>query len=523
MKIQLKKTALVAILFTSLGLAGASAVHADVIDAPGDAGSIKTVNAGNVLKDYSEESLNTVNNDTPQGNKDRKYTKYKLDPTGINESNTYQTISGSSQSNMFSTKWFLPDGFNVSNYQHGNFQSVALDNDNHIYFVESNGTNTNYGAIVKFDLAKLEKLGVNTDINALWRAFDYFNPYTEDGLRHNQEYDAAYSKMQDDFDAIKSLTTTLNKNKSYQNNQENWMSNAQKWYYKWKDKRNKYQKKTTAKYSYKTRQNAKKIVKQSKAKMAKWMKSYQGHKAKIKAYDKKLATIQSQIDDHQNKVDSVKNENPDMFKYVDIAQTAQLSPQVDIGHGQTLTFNPQNQHLYLAEDNTLSDLKTDQDNVVMEMDPNTLKPIRQYKFKMLHNKGSKTSNLQLHTLAFDNDGNAYWGRKFGDGYMFFYGRLDEDSVKFSAGSSYVGNRGGDANQFVSVNPANGRLYFVSDDILTSVPASKVRSGDFSADDIHYQAFNSKREFEGLAFDQEGYGYLLALWPPELMVSSKPLN
>ena len=78
-------------------------------------------------------------------------------------------------------------------------------------------------------------------------------------------------------------------------------------------------------------------------------------------------------------------------------------------------------------------------------------------------------------------------------------------------------------QGVAVNPANNRLYFVSDDILTSVPTSGVQSGNFSADDIHYQAFDSGREFESLAFDQDGYGYLLALWPPELMQSTNPLN
>ncbi len=519
-----KKATLIAVLLASFGVAGATKANADVIDAPGSAGSIKTVDAGNVLTDYNDNSLNQVENDSPTGNKDRKYSKYKLDSTGYNYANTYKTIDGSSQTNSFSTKWFLPDGFNVSNYQHGNFQSVALDNENNIYFVESNGTNTNKGAIVKFDRAKLDSLGVNADVTLLWKAFDYFDPYTADGLAHNQEYDKYYFSMQDDFDAIKSLTNTLNKQKSYQNNQLNWQKNAQKWYYYWKNKKKTYQKKVTSKKtSVKTKTAAKKVVKQATTKMASWMKSYQGHKTKVKNYDTKIAGIQSQIDDHQSKVDAVKSQNPEMFKYVDIAQSATLSPQVTIGHGQTLTFNPENQHLYLAEDNTLSDLKSDENNVVMEIDPNTLKPIRQYEFKMLHNTDSGQKNLQLHTLAFDEDGNAYWGRKNGKGYMFFYGRLDEHSVKFSASSSIVANRGGDANQFVAVNPATNRLTFVSDDILTSVPVDKIQKGNFKASDINYQVFDSKREFEGLAFDQDGYGYLLALWPPELLVSDQPLN
>lgn len=523
MKGHFKFAVLTALLFASAGIFGiASNANADVIDEPGSAGSIKQVNSGNVLKDYDEEALNTVNNDTPQGNTSKKYTKYDLDPSGYNYSNSYSTISGSSQSNTFKTKWFLPDGFNVSNLQHGNFQSVTMDDEGNVYFVESNGTNTNQGAIVKFNMAKLQQLGVNNDVLALWKAFDYFNPYTTDGEAHNQEYEDAYNQMKGSFDQIKTLTNTLNQNKSWQNNQSNWQQNAQKWYYYWKNKKTKNQKIVkSAKYSYASKQKAKKVVKQATAKMATWMKSYQGHKTKVANYNKKITSIQNQINTYQSQVDAVKAQNPEMFKYVDIAQTAQLSPEVDIGHGQTLAFNPQNKHIYLAEDNTLTDLKSrDDNNTVLEMDPNTLKPIREYNFKMYH---GDSANLQLHTLTFDKDGNAYWGRKYGKGYILFYGRLDENGVSFAASQNMVGNRGGSTNQGMSYNPQNDRVYFVSDDILTSIPAEKVRNSNFTADDIHYQAFDSKREFESLTFDQDGYGYLLALWPPELMQSTAPLN
>ncbi len=523
MKGHFKLAVAAAFLFASAGIFGITGnVNADVINAPGSAGSIKQVNAGNVLTDYSEEALNTVNNDSPQGNTSKKYTKYSLDPSGYNYGNSYTTIAGSSQTNTFKTKWFLPDGFNVSNYQHGNFQSVTLDDEGNIYFIESNGSNTNLGAIVKFNMAKLQQLGVNNDILAIWKAFDYFNPYTTDGAQHNQEYEDAYNQMKSSFDQITTLTNKLNQNKSWQNNQVNWQNNAQKWYKYWKAKKTKNQKIVkSSKYSAATRQKAKAAVKQATTKMAKWMTSYQGHKTKVKNYDKTITSLQNQINTYQSQVDAVKAQNPDMFKYVDIAQTAQLSPQVDIGHGQTLSFNPQNKHIYLAEDNTLTDLKSrDDNNTVLEMDPNTLKPIREYNFKMYH---GDSANLQLHTLAFDKDGNAYWGRKYGKGYILFYGRLDENSVKFAASSNMVGNRGGSTNQGMSYNPQNDRVYFVSDDILTSIPADKVRSGSFTASDIHYQAFDSGREMESLAFDQDGYGYLLALWPPELMQSTAPLN
>lgn len=523
MKGHFKLAVSVAFLFASVGIFGVgSSVHADVIDNPGTAGSISQVNSGNVLKDYDENSLNKVDNSTPEGNMSKKYTKYSLDPTGYNYGNSYSTIAGSSQSTSFKTKWFLPDGFNVSDYQHGNFQSVTLDDEGNIYFIESNGTNTNKGAIVKFNLAKLQELGVDSDILLLWKAFDYFNPFSDEGLQHNQEYDQINSQLQGAFDQVKSLTKTLNQNQSWQNNQVNYQKNAQKWYKSWKAKKAKYTKISKSyKYSYATRNKAKKTVKQATAKMAKWMKSYQMHKAKVAKYNTKISGIQNQLNTYQSQIDAAKAQNPEMFKYVEIAQTAQLSPEVDIGHGQTLSFNPDNGHIYLAEDNTLTDLASrDDNNTVLEMDPDTLKPIREYNFKMYH---GDSANLQLHTLAFDKDGNAYWGRKYNGGYIFFYGRLDQNGVSFQASSSYVGNRGGSTNQGVAVNPANNRLYFVSDDILTSVPTSKIQSGNFSASDVHYQAFNSGREFESLAFDQDGYGYLLALWPPELMRSTDPLN
>ena len=524
MKGHFKLALAAAFVFASAGIFGMAAptASADVIANPGSAGTIPQVNSGNVLKDYDENSLNVVNNSTPQGNVSKKYTKYSLDPTGYNYGNSYNTIAGSSQTNTFKTKFFLPDGFNVSNFQHGNFQSVTFDGDGNIYFIESNGTNTNQGAIVKFNMAKLQQLGVGSDVLLLWRAFDYFNPYTTDGQAHNDEYNQVNAQLQGAFDKVQTLTTTLNQNKSWQNNQNNYMKNAQKWYYSWKNKKAKYQKIAKSyRYSYNTRAKAKQTVKTATTKMARWMKSYKMHKAKIAKYNTKISGIQSQIDTYQGQIDDAKAQNPDMFKYVDIAQTAQLSPEVDIGHGQTLSYNPQNKHIYLAEDNTLTDLASrDDNNTVLEMDPNTLKPIREYNFKMFH---GDSANLQLHTLAFDKNGNAYWGRKLNGGYMFFYGRLDENGVSFQASSSMVGKRGGTTNQGVAVNPANNRLYFVSDDILTSVPTSGVQNGNFSADDIHYQAFNSGREFESLAFDQDGYGYLLALWPPELMQSTDPLN
>ncbi|MGF7436902.1 hypothetical protein [Lentilactobacillus senioris] len=505
--------------FLGVGLAATpiNGYAANVIEAPGVANEVKVVNSGNVLSTYSDDELNTVNNSSPNGNTSKKYKKYELDPNENITANTYRTISGSSQSNSFSTQWYLPDGFNVSDLQHGNFQSVALDDEDNIYFVESNGTGTNRGAIVKFNLSELNDLGLDTNITGIWMAFEYFNPYTDEGKEHNKEYQEAYKKLP--FAKKTALENTIDKNELWKNNQVNYKNSAKTHYQAWKLKKAQYAKYTTSKYKPATRKKFKKLVTKAKNKMAVWMSSYQKHKQKVTAYNKKITGYKNTLAGYQKQIDDAKASNPEMFQNAAIAQTAQLSPLIDIGHGQTLTFNPANKHLYLAEDETLSDLSISDNNEVLEMDPHTLQPLREYRFKMLHDN----SNFQLHTLAFDSEGNAYWGRKKGSGYMLFHGRLDENEVKFAPSKTIVGKRGGNTNQFVAVNPQNNRVYFVSDDILTSIPADKVRDGVFSAKDIHYQVFNSKREFEGLAFDQSGYGYLLMLWPPELMKSSQPLN
>lgn len=458
MKTHLKSTILLLASFISL-IFFTQSISADVLDAPDPANQIPQVNAGNVLKDYTQKELNVVDNQTPKGNMDRKYNERTIDADHPGTVESYNTTPDSTQQTSLQTKLYLPDGFNVTNYQHGNFQSVTLDDSGNIYFIESNGSDTNLGVIVKYNLAELNKLGAGSDPMIVWNAFNYFNPYTDEGVTHNQQYEDAYEQLKAPQKDLKQATAQVNRLQSKTN--------------------------------------------------------------KTKGTRTKLSALETQIGHDQTQIKQIKQQNPDLFKYAAVAQAAQLSPQVDIGHGQTLSFNPQNKHLYIVEDNTLTDLKNrDQSNNVLEMTTDTLKPLRQYNFKMYH---GDSGNLQLHTLTFDKQGNAYWGRKNGLGYMFFYGRMDQHDVQFQAAPTYFKNRGGSPNQGVSYNPANDRLYYVTDDILTSIPTQAVRDGSFTPNDMHYMAFTSKRECESLTFDQQGYGYQLMLWPAEILKSSTPLN
>lgn len=194
MRTRLNPICLLLLAFVSLIFLTQTA-SADVIDAPDPANDIPQVNAGNVLTDYTQKDLNVIDNQTPKGNMDRKYDERIIDEDHPGTVESYQTTPDSTLQTSLQTKLYLPDGFNVTNYQHGNFQSVTLDDSGNIYFIESNGSDTNLGVIVKYNLAELNKLGAGSDPMLVWNAFNYFNPYTPDGISHNQQYEAIYDQL----------------------------------------------------------------------------------------------------------------------------------------------------------------------------------------------------------------------------------------------------------------------------------------------------------------------------------------
>ncbi|MHA8138507.1 hypothetical protein ACYATM_05665 [Lactobacillaceae bacterium Scapto_B20] len=226
------------------------------------------------------------------------------------------------------------------------------------------------------------------------------------------------------------------------------------------------------------------------------------------------------VTDSQTAITNLQNNVVDYGKYSAIAHAAQISPLINIGHGQTLSYNPVTKNLYLAQDDTTGDIAMNANNVVTELDANSLQPIKQFNFQLLHNN----SNYGIHTLTFDNNGNAYFGRKSGKNYIIFKGQFDENSgnVSFAPVPQTI-TWGGKHNQGLTYNPVNNKLYIVSDDIITSVPVDKLSNGTVSPSDVYQLAFNSGREFEDVTFDSQGYGYLLALWKPEIMKSTQPMK
>lgn len=478
------------------------------IDVPNINKNIEQKNYGNVMASYSDNDIKDVTTNAPDGNKTKKYDKPELTDGIINPPHVFNTTDQSTQSNSFQTAFYLPDGFNIFETEHGNYQSVVMTGDS-IYFLESMGTGKNLGAIVKYKLSDLKNLGIDGSSNYddIWKAINWFNPYTDEGYVNNKKYlDVTNDLPTDEYYAAKkavtNASTKLEKSSAAQ-------QNAAKWLRHWQ-KKTKYKK-------YKTNSSYKKQVKQ---KMSSWKSKVSKYSRYSNNYQKQINTQSKLVDKYGNTIDAARRANPTMFRYADIFHAAQLSPLMGIGHGQTLSFNPKNQHLYLVQDDSMGDIKNDEYNKVLELDPTSMQPIRQYNFQMKHGN----TNMQLHTLTFDSEGNAYWGRKSGKGYQWFMGTIDsENGVSFEPSKQKMATRGGVFNQSVAYNAKNNRVYFVSDDILTSLPVDQLRNGNLNSDSFNHLEFDSKREFEGITFDPDGFGYLLTLWPSEVLRSTKPVD
>lgn len=135
-------------------------------------------------------------------------------------------------------------------------------------------------------------------------------------------------------------------------------------------------------------------------------------------------------------------------------------------------------------------------------------------------------------LTFDDEGNMYayvkndasWAKNKNKSVKLYKGKINSNNtVTFNLVMQGLYYAPGDHAQSIGFNSVNQRLYFVADGSIESVPVAKL--GKLSASDVKSETFQSydaddapiaTREFEGLAFDQTGNGYLLSLRGVELM-------
>lgn len=454
-------------------------------------------------------------------------------------------------STTFKTKWFLPEGFHVSPEEHGNYQGGIIAN-NSIYFVESAGTNTNKGAIVKIGLDALDKLGIDdsTQQNILAKVFNFFNRNSAYGSDHSKSlsdfiintdvYRKDNSNIQTKIANMKKTIAAANlKVKTNQKTFNNAAKQAKKKLAKTIKTNRKAVKKLKKKH-VKTRAIKKQIVKLNKAykklnakkknlsKLApKSFKTYNRVKkaqAKLITKDnKQINAWNAKIDHNNREIDRIGQRNDLFSKYFDLSKLLTISPVTNIGHGQTLSYNPSNNHVYLAQDDKLGVVGDDFYNQVTEMDAEKMNPVHVYRFK-LNNKGHYYA---IHTLTFDNDGNAYFGvrggpKKMKGTYTLFHGTMNESGIQFTPVKGLV-KWPGSFNQGVTYNRNNNRLYLLSNDMIISIPVDEVKNDNIQPQDVHYTTFGTNREFESLSFDSSGYGYLVVLWRSEVLKSTTPID
>lgn len=414
----------------------------------------------------------------------------------------------------FTTQWFLPRGFNANAKEHGNYQGMIIAK-NSIYIVESLGTGANQGAIVRLDTSALAKIGLDPikDQDLLVKAFKYFNAFSAKGGNHSIRYvhflnqtENLKAKLQLIQRRIRAQSKTINRAKV-------------------KIKHNYKKYKTSMQQLKKSRKVTKKkiINARKKATIKTYRRIQHQQKVVLKVAKKqftKLSKSQTKLLKQQAKLMARQK----WFSiYTQLSHSITASPLINIGHGQTLAYNPKNQHLYLAQDNQLGPVSNHYYNQITELNSDTMKPVHQYQFRLMHNG----QNMALHTLAFDQAGHAYFGVHAGpkgtkNVYSIYTGTLSKHNIMFTPIPQLI-NWPGSYNQYLAYNRHNDRIYMISNDMIISVPTLALRAGTLTSQDVHYWTFNSRREFESLAFDDQGNGYLLALWRAELLQSNHPMD
>ncbi len=185
-------------------------------------------------------------------------------------------------------------------------------------------------------------------------------------------------------------------------------------------------------------------------------------------------------------------------------------PEIVTGHGQTLSYNPATNELWYVRETKV------QNTTLVQVDPDTLDVVKEIHFRF------SSDYVFPPTFVFDREGNCWtYTRSVGSNWVprgairFYKGKIEDDHVSFEMIPQGLRYPPGYLCQAFGYNPANDRLYVVSDGEYISVPASK--AGEWTADDVETTVFKGqRREFEGIAFSEEGCGFLLVNKPSEIM-------
>ena len=186
-------------------------------------------------------------------------------------------------------------------------------------------------------------------------------------------------------------------------------------------------------------------------------------------------------------------------------------PMIVTGHGQTLSYNPVTKELwYVRAVNVHS-------TTFVQVDPESLDVVKE-----IHCTFSNKT-VTPPAFCFDIHGNAWmYIRSSGGRYVprnavrFYKGKIENDHVSFTMQMRGLRYPAGSGCQGFGYDPGTDLLYVASDGQMVGVPAGKLDTA--TAEDVKTVTFTKSpsREFEGIAFSEEGCAFFLTNKRCEIM-------
>jgi len=154
----------------------------------------------------------------------------------------------------------------------------------------------------------------------------------------------------------------------------------------------------------------------------------------------------------------------------------------------------------------------------MEIDMNKLNVESTYTFSA---KFNNSYLKKIRNLVFDSEGNFYFDQKNklpSKENKIFTGKISDNKIDINL-TAIIKQHPGRFAQSLAINPVSNRMYMVADGVFYTLPMDKLKNGSLNKDDLEYSVFDTKREFEGICFDNNGTEYLLILRGTEVLKST----
>jgi len=196
-----------------------------------------------------------------------------------------------------------------------------------------------------------------------------------------------------------------------------------------------------------------------------------------------------------------------------IRKAIKIGPVFNTGHGQSLAYNKKTKSLWMWQD----DKWLSPTLKLMKINMKTLKPSSMFRFSVSHN--NKKIN-RVRNLVFDKNGDFYFHQLIPKSRQdrIFKGKFVNNKIEIKLLAT-VKNRPGWYAQAFSLNQVTNRLYMAFDGVFYSIPVAKLDNYTLKKKDFRYTILNTKRETQGMCFDEQGNTYLLLIRGTEVLKST----